>query len=598
MRRNTALAASLIGVCFGGGIGAQCRSSDGYSDLRAALARTGVDADASGQAWSTLSGLVAQLQVDVSNLAPNTTYQLAVDDTPKASFTTDDRGGASVLLRRDDAARALDFDPRGREIEIRRGGDDVLRTALVSDSPGGAATGADRIEVVALARAASLASGRAKTKLRTEPDGRRRFSVEVEGAPAGPYVLFVNGAERGAIAAPSGFGEIEFDTRLDDGPHGELLLDFAVEDAQVDLLRGGEIAFSGSLRAGVSGVNRCEPSEILRPLVGTSGEAKARLRVRDDCDRDFEVEIERVPAGSYTLFVGGVARGTIVAAFDAVRGRVRGEIEFDTDEDEADELPLTFDPLGQPIEVRSGATSVFAITSFVAGPGVPIVCTPEETRQDLFASAAQPAASGDARLRVRDGCRSDLSVEIEDVTAGAYDVVVAGAVRGTIVAAFDAAAGQVRGQIEFGDDDPGSPALDFDARGQSIDVVQGGVVVLSTTFVGGGSSGGASCVDDQSGIALLNLAAPAAARAQARLRIRDDCRKTFTVELEDIAPGSYQVQVGGVLETVVTVGALRHGEIELDSHDPPKPVLQFDPRGREIAIVQNGVRLFARIFPE
>ena len=49
MRRNTALAASLIGVCFGGGIGAQCQPSDGYSDLRAALARTGIDANARGR---------------------------------------------------------------------------------------------------------------------------------------------------------------------------------------------------------------------------------------------------------------------------------------------------------------------------------------------------------------------------------------------------------------------------------------------------------------------------------------------------------------------------------------------------------------------
>ena len=534
----------------------------------------------------------------MANLAPNTTYQLAIDDTPKASFTTDDKGGARVRAAPRRRLAALDFDPRGREVEVRHGGDDVLRTTLASGAPGAVVTGKDRLEVVTLARSASLTSGRAKTKLRTEPDGRRRFSVEVEGAPSGPYVLFVNGTERGTIAAPSGFGEIEFDTKLDDGPHGELLLDFAVEDAQVDLLRGGEIAFSASLRAGVSGVNRCEPSEILRPLAGASGEAKARLRVRDDCDRDFEVEIERVPAGSYTLFVGGVMRGTIVAAFDAARGKLRGEIEFDTDEDEANELPLTFDPLGQPIEVRSGNGSVFAIASFVAGPGVPTVCTPEETQQDLFAGAAQPAASGKARLRVRDGCRSDLSVEIEDVTAGAYDVVIAGAVRATITAAFDATEGQIRGEVEFGDDDPGSPALDFDARGQSIDVVRGGVVVLSTTFVGGGSGGGASCVDDSNAVALLNLAAPAAARAEARLRIRDDCRKTFSVELEDIAPGSYEVQVDGVLEAIVTVGALRQGEIELDSHDPPKPVLQFDPRGREIAIVQAGVRLFARAFPE
>lgn len=592
MQRNGFLAIALLGVCLGGGIGAQCSLGNGSADLRAALVATGVDPDASGQAWSLLSSIVAQLQVDTTGLAPNTVYVLAVDGTPAASFATDAQGRGTVTLGSQDPQRKLDFDPRGREIEIRHGLDDVLRVTMDA----GGASGKAGVEVVTLLASDFVGAGKAVARVRTTADGRQKFSVEVQRAPAGPYTLFVDGVERGTLAAPGGFGEIEFDTKPDDVVSHELPLTFAVENAQIDLVLGGELAFGGMLRAGVPTVNRCEPLEILRPLAG-AGEAKARLRVRDDCDRDFEVEIEHVAAGSYGLLVGGVERGTIVAAFDPARGKVRGELEFDSDPDEADELLLDFDPLGARVEVRAGSQVAFSIDPFVAGPGIPVSCTPEESIEDLFAGTAQPLASGKSRLRVRDGCRSDLSVEIEDVTAGSYEVLIAGAVRGTIVAAFDPAKGQVRGEIEFGDDSPGSPALDFDPRGQAIDVVQGATLVLSTTFVGGGG-GVPSCVDASQSVALLNQGVDGNAHANARLRIRDDCRKTFTVEIEDVAAGSYQLLVDGVAEATFAVGALGQGEIELDSHDAPKPVLSFDPRGREIAIARGATVLFLRVFPE
>jgi hypothetical protein len=579
-------------LCATGSIGASCRPADGYSNILAAFARTGVDPDASGSAWSTLYAIASQLQIDVAGLAPNTTYQIAVDEDPKTSFSTDDKGGARVVLRAGDDASPLDFDPRGREIEVRHSGTDVLRVAMAAAASG--ALGTTSTERVALKPSALAAGGKAKVTFRATADGRRRLEVEVEQAPPGIYVVFVGGIERGLLSAPAGFGELEFG----DDAAASLPLDFDPQAAQIDLVKGDAILFSGVLLATLPDVNSCEPSELRRLLAPEQGgEASARLRTRDDCDRDFEVEIEDVPAGAYQLRVGGVVRGTITAAFDPTRGRVRGEIEFDSDDDEPTELPLTFDPRGQSIQIFAGAALAFSIDALVPGASTAGSCTPEEEERPLAANASQPSASGRARMRVRDDCRTRLNVEIEDVVAGNYTVRIGGVTRATLAAAFDAVEGQVRGEVEFGDDDAGSPPLDFDPHGQSVEIEQQGVSVLSGSFGLTPGSNGPNCVDDRTVIALLNQGADANAHAEVRLRTRDDCRETFSVEIEDVAAGSYQVLVDASVRATIVVGATGRGQVELDTNDPPKPVLNFDPRGREIAIAKGGVRFFERVFP-
>ena len=155
----------------------------------------------------------------------------------------------------------------------------------------------------------------------------------------------------------------------------------------------------------------------------------------------------------------------------------------------------------------------------------------------------------------------------------------------------------MQGEVEFGDDDAGSPPLDFDPHGQSVVIEQQGVTMLSGSFGLTPGSGSPTCVDDRSVVALLNQGVDTDAHAEARLRTRDDCRKTFTVEIEDVAAGSYSVLVGGSARATIVVGALGRGEVELDTNDPPKPVLDFDPRGKEIAITKSGVTFFVRVFP-
>ena len=328
MQRDTALAMLLGPLCATGSIGASCRPADSYSNILAAFARTGVDPNASGSVWTTLSAIASQLQIDVSGLAPNTTYQLAVDDNLKTRFSTDDKGGALV----------------------------VLRVAMAAGASG--APGTKRTEHVALKPSALAAGGKANVVFRATSDGRRRLEVEAEHAPPGTYAVFVAGIERGSLAAPAGFGN-----------------------------------------------------------------------------------------------------------------------------------------------------------------------------------------------------------------------------------------------LEFGDDGAASPPLDFDPHGQTVEIEQHGVTVLSSSFglTPGGS--GPNCVGDRTVSALLNQGADANAHAEARLRVRDDCRETFTVAIEDVAAGSYQVLVDGSVRATIVVGVTGRGEVELDSNDPPKPVLNFDPRGREIAIAKGGTLFFVRVFP-
>ena len=117
------------------------------------------------------------------------------------------------------------------------------------------------------------------------------------------------------------------------------------------------------------------------------------------------------------------------------------------------------------------------------GPGPGMDFGNADIEVELSNSGVYGAASGDAKLEPRMD-RTDFSVEIEDVPAGSYDLRVGGTIVGTFNAALDVD-GTVRGELEFRDPaEPGKIQLDFDPRGQQIDVLEGAVVILGTQFPG------------------------------------------------------------------------------------------------------------------
>ena len=78
--------------------------------------------------------------------------------------------------------------------------------------------------------------------------------------------------------------------------------------------------------------------------------------------------------------------------------------------------------------------------------------------------------------------RVEFSVEIEDVPTGSYTLKVAGVEEG-VIEAFEMHNGEVYGRIKFRDPESyRREHLDFDPRGQKIEVLQGNGVILDVDF--------------------------------------------------------------------------------------------------------------------
>lgn len=223
----------------------------------------------------------------------------------------------------------------------------------------------------------------------------------------------------------------------------------------------------------------------------------------------------------------------------------------------------------------------------------------QELVRFLQPTSAAPAASGKTRFEQR-ADRTDFKVEAEDVPTGTYTLRVAGVARGT----FDVVpvAGGSNGEIAFRSPaEPGKRLLDFDPRGQRIEVERNGTVFLSTDLGtappppgGGGPTG--------SGIYQL-VVEPAGndgPELHAELELRSG-RAEFSVEVEDVAAGAYTLRVDGVERGTVQVVAVPGGTSgELEFRNPAeagKQPLDFDPRGKLVDVSRGAQSVFSGLFP-
>ena len=232
---------------------------------------------------------------------------------------------------------------------------------------------------------------------------------------------------------------------------------------------------------------------------GINGSGHADFEERAD-RTEFSVEVEDLANGSYRIMVGGIDRGEIVVALGV------GETEFRSPV-EAGKVLLTFDPRGEIIEVHDvqGAVLSSGDDMFTGGGGCTNNCGggdgggdgggggggggggPDldfgtvDIEVELNNPGVYPAASGDAKLEPRED-RTDFSVEIEDVPVGSYDLRIGGNIVGTIEV-MTMPDGSVEGELEFRNPvEPGKSLLNFDPRGQQIDVLEGTTVILEQLF--------------------------------------------------------------------------------------------------------------------
>ncbi len=518
----------------------------------------------------------------------------------EASVTAKANGKFNVRFRSPEqsGAQPLDFDPRGKTLRVLAGGQSVLE-ALISGS--GEPDGSVVQERANLLPVATGTPGKAKAAFDAKSNGRKIFRVEVNGVTGTGFEVFVAGVKRGDLAVSSGFGRLIF-ASVNTDPNTQPL-DFDPRGAVVDLVSGGAVVFTGEMAAKCNGVNQSTPKlgKVAIPSTGVDpdGRASAKLRIDERARKHFSVEVEDVPVGPYELLVDGAVAGTINVA--TVTNGTKGEIEFESGDDDSDELPLTFDPVGKTLTVRQGATKFFeGLFDPNLGGGTPSPEPPSQLEENLTSTGLDPDASGDAKYRVDQRGRHKFSVEIEDVPVGFYNLIVAGTLRGSIQVV--AVAGQVQGELEFstGDDDGDELPLNFDPRGQLIEITRAGGTYFSHLF-GNGSGGSGGAIPFRIEVPLLSTGADANASAKAELKQNASGEQSFEVEVEDVNIGSYDLLVGGTLRgtiNVVAVASGTRGQIEFETEpDSGELLLDFTVAGQEIIVQQGATVFFRRTFP-
>jgi len=219
---------------------------------------------------------------------------------------------------------------------------------------------------------------------------------------------------------------------------------------------------------------------------GITGSGHADFEERSD-RTEFSVEVEDLEDGNYRIFVGGIDQGPLIV------GMGIGETEFRSPVEDG-KILLTFDPRGELVEVFDDQGVVLTSGDVVFdddddndggdGGDDDIDFGTTEIEVELNNTGVFSEASGDAKLEPR-ADRTDFSVEIEDVPAGSYDLRIGGDIVGTIQAVL-MQDGTIEGELEFRNPvEPGKILLDFDPRGQQIDVLDGTTVVLETLFPSG-----------------------------------------------------------------------------------------------------------------
>jgi len=220
---------------------------------------------------------------------------------------------------------------------------------------------------------------------------------------------------------------------------------------------------------------------------------------------ELEVEVEGLQDGAYQLFAGMQHRGE----FSVSEGR--GEMEF-ASPGETGKMLLNFDPRGMQFDIHDAQGVVLSSLDGMfenhehghggqGGEGHHYDCEMGhgsghgmgggmadcvndgdyvELQIDLENTGLIAGAKGEAEWEMNTH-RVEFSVEIEDVPVGVYMLKVGDEDVG-LIEAFDMH-GEVYGHIEFRDpESQGKEQLDFEPRGQKIEVFHGTDVILEIVF--------------------------------------------------------------------------------------------------------------------
>lgn len=227
-----------------------------------------------------------------------------------------------------------------------------------------------------------------------------------------------------------------------------------------------------------------------------------------------------------------------------------------------------------------------------------------ETEERIALIPARQGISGSGHADYRERAdRTEFSVEAEDLADGNYRIFVGGVDRGGLVVSLGMGETEFRSPVEAG-----KVLLTFDPRGELVEVHDGQGAVLTSGDVvigdGGDNGGGGDDMDfgtTEIDVDLTNTGVYPLASGDARLRPEVD-RTDFSVEIEDVPVGDYDLRIGGETVGIITVMMQQDGSIEgeLEFRNPVEPgktLLDFDPRGKQVDVLDGATVILETLFP-
>ncbi len=318
---------------------------------------------------------------------------------------------------------------------------------------------------------------------------------------------------------------------------------------------------------------------------GVQPEAEGEIELEARNGRsELEIEFEDLdPAFTYTL----ECDGTVWVTFDPdADGDF--EIEFHANPKHPEVPMLPEDPRGASFVLTDGSQAV--LTAVLAAEGE------SDDSRSFEKGVLDPAPGSQAKVRTRfkkKNGKARYQIKGRKLPAGSYALKVNGVTQAEREVGRNGLL-----KLRFTDPPKGRRALplDFDPRGNVVELEGPGGLEAS--------GDGSPDIDDldeceESEVEVPLEAIAGVGEARSELEIDDDCDKSFEVEIEDVAPGPYDVWVDGVLRGTLQAtsdGDDAEGEIEWETDpDDNELLLDFDPDGALIEVKQSDVVFFAGI---
>lgn len=315
---------------------------------------------------------IVELDIDGDGSSDTVDSDIDGDDKSNTAANEDDIDGDGKLN-----ADADEDDTDGDGMKNRDDGDDD-NDGLDDEDDDDHHDEDDEVKVHAnlIPTGAALNHSDARVTIQRMATGTVELKVDAGDFDPGTYNIIIGGTVRGTLILSGSNGNASGERKFKSTSTtttGEFLpLNFEAINQPISIELGGVIYYNGTIPsppvAPPPGDGPVEPpvttvlTQVLTPGSGVAAQASAKVVVDIGLVGVIEIEIEadNLAAGTYTITIGGVDRGTLVTSLN--QGSLKGERHFEIIPDEPGELLLDFPAVGQSIVISQGGSTLFSGT--------------------------------------------------------------------------------------------------------------------------------------------------------------------------------------------------------------------------------------------